>query len=47
MSTCEDKYMATIVHFEIPSDNIERSKSTSGQSQPVAMLIFFYQYEKR
>ena len=26
MSTCEDRNMATIVHFEIPSDNIERSK---------------------
>jgi predicted enzyme related to lactoylglutathione lyase len=26
LDTFEDKYMATIVHFEIPSDNIERSK---------------------
>ena len=25
-SRCEDKYIATIVHFEFPSDNIERSK---------------------
>ena len=26
LNRCEDKYIATIVHFEIPSDNIERSK---------------------